>query len=361
MKIKGLLINRGWSDNLGDQAIKLTMEALFNTDSIELDFRDLIKNQNKSAMKYEIKTKKGKRSLIKHIFKPIINYEVIQKILWLFKNSNIKKFLKSNNYNFVIIGGGQLLHSNVLFPIALYAWVNYFKKFNKNAKVILFGVGAVSEYNLQNKLLLSKVFQSVDIVYVRDYESIQYLENNFQIKSYYCPDVVFCVSNFIEKKMLDHSEKTILYGITEFERFRKYDKGIFSNEIDYYEFCYEQLGKYIKEGFKVKLFYTTVHDKYEVEHFLNFVSSKYQQQYEVAKTYNVQELILEIQKSYMIVSARMHPLIIGLSYNKKVVPIEISQKLKSFKALYSSEKFNLREIQNQIANSVEEVKEYYLK
>src|SRR5690606_5340249 len=108
----------------------------------------------------------------------------------------------------------------------------------------------------------------------------------------------------------EESGNILLYGISDFTRFLKYNTSYKTKE-DYFQDSYNNIIEYEEKGYKVKIFYTTVNDYKEVESFSHFLSTRYEKKVEVAKINMLNDLISEIRNASLIISSRMHPLIIG--------------------------------------------------
>lgn len=131
-----LLINQGWTDNLGDIAIGEVMEReLEEFSPITVEFAPIVMKKTKG---------------------------VLPKILGLYSLDNKYREWINAKLNTIgdhisgaIIGGGELFASNSNFNAAVKIWVEQLGK--RNIPIYIFGVGGVHKYVVPNKV--SKCFE----------------------------------------------------------------------------------------------------------------------------------------------------------------------------------------------------------
>ena len=360
MKLRGvvlkkvLLINEGYSDNLGDQAIKYSIQKMLERKNVQVNFQDFTRLKQEefdyqdtvSSEKYrDMNMKKRKNFFLKMKF-------FLSMVKWTI-NSVKRSILeiKGGNYDLIIIGGGQLILSNKKFPLSMFIWVITAKIFSR-AKIKLFGVGAGSDFSFFEKLLYRYSFKFMDEVYLRDAASIEYIQKNFKITSKYVPDPVFAISNFHELKM--KKSKRVLIGIVDFKVFKRYNNNQISEE-KYIEYWEDRVKEFQNDGYDVKLFFTTIADRQQTIKFQQKIKEETGIDLEILISANLFELLDSISTSSVIISARMHALIIGYSYNLTVIPYVISDKIKSFKSEYLETTTTKEELSNLIFKSIDEV------
>lgn len=346
-KEKILLINRGWSDNLGDQAIKYTLEELLKSYNYEVDFSDFTQYKKNQDLNYKNKSKEiscREKKMFRKVISCIIPVSTLRRISWIVKNYKIFKAC-FKEYDLVVIGGGQLLNSNYVFPLAMFLWVNLFELFN-DSKIIIFGVGAVRNYNRFDKFLYSNALKKVDKIYMRDYESIKILSEVFNQNASYVPDVAFCI-NKLKSEEIVNKRNEVLIGLTDYNRYKKYynDKG----RDEYYLEWEKIILHYVDKKYNVKFFYTTVGDLTEAINMQKTILNKYKTYIDIIEVNNLDELINAISHAAVVVSPRMHALIIAYVYGCDVIPFIMSDKIKVFKEQYLDDKsISLDELQNQV-------------
>lgn len=337
---KILLLNRGSSDNLGDQAISFTLQSMLKSLGYEVDFRDLTeKNTKKRDYYYEAQEKyKSGTSNNKS------RNKVILRFFWFVKSISIFHILFKKKYDALLIGGGQLINSNASFPIAIFLWVILFKRISKG-KIIFFGVGSVNNLTKFDSYLYKKALSNVDLIYLRDLESMDFVYKEFDRESFYTPDVAFLINNFTSNAFLKE-KNTVLIGLTDYSRYIKYNKD--KNEDEFLFFWEKLIYSYLNKGYKISLFYTTINDLVEAFKIQEHFKLKFKLNLSIVDVHNLNDFISVISTSQIVVSPRMHALIIGFVYGCEVVPIVISDKIKSFKNQYLDKTVSLEQLQSQI-------------
>jgi hypothetical protein len=136
-----------------------------------------------------------------------------------------------------------------------------------------------------------------------------------------------------------------IMGIVDFNVFQIYNKiGITKNE--YYESWIKLIGFNNLE--KSKLFYTTAEDRREVFSFKVYVSKVYSLNLEILENFNLNEFMHNIKNAGLIISGRMHALVVAKAFEKKYITYPISEKLLQFDLMYKNK--NIVDIQNDILN-----------
>lgn len=347
---KVLLINEGYSKNLGDQAIKETLEKLLLEKSLQVDFQDLTRSSKEvSNITEEIETSKRKKTLEK--FKSI---KILVQLNWTLKNiRRIRETSKNNKYDAIFIGGGQLILDCTLFPIAMYLWIKNLKKYNSSAKIIIFGAGCGKEFSKISTLLYKRAFSKVDYVYLRDEFSINIFKKLFndRVKVKYVPDVVFSISDIKNSKNMNN--KLILFSPIEYEAYNKYNKyGL--TEDEYINKWKNEIIKYYCQGYNTKILCSTTDDLNISQKIKDIISREINNEVEIIYNIGLNEFIDVIAKAEIILSARMHPLIVGYSFKCNVIPFIVSDKLKSFEDEYINSNYKIDEVKKEIDLKLDE-------
>lgn len=281
---------------------------------------------------------------------PKVLRNIIGRTLWYFRNKKrIVEVLKENDFDYVIFGGGQMIQSNGTFPFMIDYWTKSVKKHSK-AKILYFGIGIGSNILKNDKKKIVNSLNRAEKIFVRDFYSKQRGEEllNNQREIYYTPDVVFSLNNFIEESI--SKEKSVLIGIpirTHLQKFGEY------SEIEkVYDWYIEKIKEYKDKGYKVKYTYTTRRDYQETLIFDKYLKSKTKFEVEFLSYNTLEEMIVEISKAEIIISGRMHSLIIGYVYKCELIPFIFSQKIKSFYLEYIENKPNIERLQREIRDSL---------
>jgi len=334
--MKILIINEGLSDNLGDQAINDSLFYLARLNGVDdithADFTKNISIPNEISIH---NVKRGKLIFIKKLL-PV-------KLYWFLKNFSRINQISKGKYDKVIIGGGQLLLSNNYFSVALFTWIT-FLKFYHNHKIIIFSVGSGSKFRLADKILFKYALKKADSVFVRDFKSQVFSKTFFNIKSNFVYDVAFMHNKFlkIEKRKTDQ----ILLGVVSYDIYVRYNS-IFKSKDQYYKSWIKLLDKNKIDIKNVKLFYTTQYDRETSLDFKDYLFKYLNIELSIVETKDKYTLIREINKSQKIISARMHALILALTYKTEIIPYNISDKISSLSEMVKYN-FDLENIQNDI-------------
>jgi polysaccharide pyruvyl transferase WcaK-like protein len=358
---KVLLVNKGWADNLGDQAISYTMTKLLNENNCEVRFLDFTESQPKKERNYISDAQKEinkveKQPLNTKIIRYFLGKRLIHSIYWWITNYKIfnKKSLEQN-YSAAFIGGGQLILGSTIFPFAMYLWIRHLKKRNKDIKIFLVGVGVGGEFNFIDNLLYKKSFEKMEGIYLRDLDAISFLKEKFNIKANFIPDVAFCMSDFHNENM--KKEDRVLVGITDYLVYKRYNQNKVS-ELEYMSLWEDIILDLQAKHKKVELFYTTSRDLVQTYKFKDYMQQKKNLNLKIVHTNNLEQLANEISVSETIVSGRMHGLIIGLSYGCEAIPFLISPKLVSFKEQYLDGKKNTKELKEETHKKIKKILTY---
>lgn len=321
---KVLMINRGNSDNLGDQAISFTLKSLLLELYNEVHFEDLI-DESIFQGQYQVAIKHPQSK--NRIFPFRIT---VIRILWLIRNLNRINRAYHQQYDVVFIGGGQLINANIRFPFSLFIWIIWLSR-NPKTKIILFGIGSDQNFSHFDQWLISVLLRKVEKVIVRDYSSQMFLKQQYKIDCLLCPDVVFAIDDFIKVNPTQKSN-TVIINPTSSARYAKHhsNKQAFSTS----RYWINLVNEYISNGYSVQLFYTTKLDYSACLEVQKAIQEYNGLNISIANIHNLNDLITIISQSSIVVSQRMHALILGYVYNAKLVPIPLSEKIINFQSMY---------------------------
>lgn len=331
-----LVLNEGYSDNLGDQAINESVHYLLKGNGVtEIEFQDFTKNLSEII---EISTLNNIDSRPTSTLIKLIRATPV-KLRWLIKNLVRVVKVSNKKYDQVIIGGGQLILSNGTFPIAMFCWVFFLRLFgNKNISIC--GVGLGTNFSPTDKFLFKYSLKNISKIYLRDKKSQSTLSNVFDVDSELIYDVAF-IHNKLEHYVSNNSGsgsggKTLL-GIITYDVYLRYVQSLPLSKEDYFETWISLLANSNLILNEVELFYTTKADRLASIEFKQYVEKKHHIVLPLVETSRLDTLISIIQSSENLVSARMHALILGFTYNRKIVVYPISNKLIEFKKMVESD------------------------
>lgn len=338
--MKVLVLNEGYSDNLGDQVINESLNFLLRENNInEISFHDFTKNISKPIeIKFSIVNKKLKSFTDQ--FKELIP----SKVKWLIKNIKRIITVSNNKYDLVIVGGGQLILSNATFAIAMFTWIFFLRLFGTK-NIVLFAVGSGTRFSFLDKLLFGYALHNVSKVYVRDYKSQEVLKNTFAVKTDFVYDVAFMYNKYTNIKLTEKEQ--VLLGVISFNVYKKYNQKQLS-KVQFFESWLNLLSENHINLENVKLFYTTQDDRQASLEFKDYVFRTYNIHLELLETGKKEILIKELASAKVVISARMHALILGLTYNCHIITYKISDKLREFDSMFGSSDFTMIDLQKNI-------------
>jgi len=347
--MKVLIINQGNTENYGDIAINNTITNFFLHKKIECD----------NLLYWDEKEVFGR------------NYEhyadFIKNILWkkmfLVDKLNYFRFLKKINnrkYDAVIIGGGELIGSHLGFNSSLYVITSIFKK--KNIPIILYGVSGdvnISEfYQKRYKKALSRI----DFIYVRDKKTADNIKKYYNIDVNYSPDVVFA-HDFLKKKK--RNQKIVKNAVTvvpiDFYDEIKNNLSL-NNKDDYFKYLEELITKNIQKNDIIYITCTTKEDNGIIKEFFEYLKKSLIIKNKIKIYYysNLNNFEKLLSKTKLVISARMHALILGLNNNCNVYAIPFKEKLKEFGNNYSIP-MNAKNNEKEVLKSLNSIYEFIMK
>lgn len=336
-----LIVNENKSDNLGDHAINAGMVSLFrargyHTKSFPFaTFSDnLAKNEVKERKQYTI-TKR----ITKFFINGVKDFRLISFIYWYYSNrKNIHRAISTSEVDEIVIGGGQLILSNEVFAIALFTWVKLASDYG--IKVSILGVGCGENFSFLEKVLFKKALKRAERIYVRESESLNKIRKNFSVKSYIIPDFAFGLRH----QACEHKEiNQIVVSVTDFSVYLRYKDEIscksISGKSEYIlEWARLVTDSVLDRNTKIILASTTNSDaKISTELHKALVKLGLENP---IKDLGVPESLSAyrdiLAKSNLVISGRMHSLILGKVEGCNLKPWVISKKVENFVLDYSA-------------------------
>lgn len=347
--MKILLINQGYSDNLGDKAIKYMLSNLLKKLGHQVEFCGFTQFEEQS-LKYMNKT----NSTQNIIFSKIKNVLPLE-LKWKLKENKLKKMLKNkeNNFDFIIIGGGQLVKSKCYFPYAMQFWINYANKID--SEVALFGIGCDQNLTKREKKIYNEAFNKCKNITVRDKFSKNFIVKEFEIECSWVPDVAFFLSNYLNqnRKRKKNDVVVMIYNYMTY-------KNHFEHKIsktEYYDRWVEMIKQNINIDSYIKLAYSTYEDKIETYHFVDYLKEKIDNKIVIANSDTIANLFRTLMCSEKIITGRMHPMIFGILANCEIIPYFVSNKIEIFKKewLLHTKDINFKYMNKIILNKLNEI------
>lgn len=300
-----LLINRGSNtDNYGDQAINFTLSTILKRQGCLVESVDYTRVFYKKEDRFA--------SRIANLLEMI---------------SIIRK-----GYHCIIIGGGQLILNNQKFPLSLLSWTLVVKLFSRTP-LVLFAVGVDSNFSFIKKMMIKISIVFINEIYVRDNKSKINLKQIFRKDSNVVPDVVMAISKLYDKKPKQKKKHVLLFGITQYNSIRKYDY-IKQTQSEYYKHQAKALLNVFNSFTKVNLMYNTKGDYQEAIQFREYLKENHNINVDLCRYKDLYGFIDSIASADLVISGRMHSLIIACSFGISAIPFVRNEKVKTFKDEY---------------------------
>lgn len=329
---KILLLNQGNTYNYGDVAIKDTIVCFFENQKNKVLFSSF----------WDEKEVYGNIMKFKLIYK-IINHSLI--LTDFFNFLHIKKTVKNNDFDCVVIGGGELLCGHSGFNSSLYIWTKIMKKINKPIYIL----GVSGDLKMSKKKLKRNRYSlsNCNELLVRDNYTKEICDNYYKVTSNQYPDVVFSYNKVkgVSEGVYDKDNTMLFVPIELNDRVKK---GLNINtEQEYLQYCLSLISEHSVGSEKIIITTTTKDDINISNKIYNYLKENSKLSVELIGYSNLENYVKLVRKSNTIISGRMHAMILGLLYNNKVIAIPFKEKLIGFKNEYG----NLNNINNVENNS----------
>lgn len=321
---KILIINEGDSYNLGDKLINHSVNLLFKNSKYKVFWQSYScypKQEGKLPKFGGIKI--ANKDFLKDFFKRILPVVILKRIKWYLKNKDTFNKYKKENYDLVIIGGGQLLNNYWLFPFSFFIWTSIFSKTN----LITFGIGVGDSFTHLDNLLIKKGLKRCTKIFLRDNDSQVRTLKYFKVESTYIPDPVFKISDFFINEV--KKDKAIVLPLSYEHVYLRYNKSNPMSELEYIKFWKDKIEEYSKKNKEVIVSITDLVQDNKIFNQLKELNYSSYINFKLPK--GDLDLIDIIKTSKNVYSGRMHALIIGYSYLCNCEVYEVSNKLKTFK------------------------------
>lgn len=324
-KKRVLIINQGKSENLGDKAINIILKDILEDNNCEVECAGYAQCTERNMALMSERLKRDTKSRLRKLLPNISLWGL--KYYWNIKNE-FTRMSKTNQYDLVIIGGGQLLKTKSVFVYALLTWYKLIKRHLK-CPVVLLSVGADDKFAKLEKMIYKKILPGFNDIYVRDDKSKQSLFREFGITTKYIPDVVFAYSKYYPLPNCE-DKSSILLMIYNYADAR-YNFGANHSIYEYYNSWKELLLNNVVQGSKIVLGYTTIEDKRETIKFAQYLKDNSEIDFIITDTDDINQFVEVLAKTKKVISGRMHALLLGMNYGCEPIPYIISSKISTFK------------------------------
>lgn len=327
-----LIINQGHTDNVGDIAIARSIEAVarnrsHNTVIAPYDF-ELISNK-------ALNLSKQFERILRHV--PAVRERLMRR--------EIGNFLKGEQFDAAIIGGGELLGGSFSsFSIALHAWAKALREMH--IPVYAFGISGSIPDKRWVRDRYKTALKMCDMICVRDKASLNLVKDYYGILNcQLAPDVVFSyrLTHEMPARIRDERKAScrVMCVPAPFTKETMRYLNIFSLD-EFCDYIIEFIIKSIRgmQVSEVVFTSTTLEDSEVVSRLVDRCKTYHSNSFDVMQIIpngNLDDFLVALSNTRLVVSGRMHACILGLLSGCDYVAIPCKNKLKTFASEYASE------------------------
>ena len=325
--VKGVIINQGHTSNIGDKAILEVMTKYYKSKKCDVEF---VPYWESKAIRISRLNKGGN-----YLERLILNIPFLVDAI---NRKRIENIIQNRRYDFAVIGGGELIGGHKGFNSSFFCWVDILTR--RNIPVYVIGVsGVTSEKIYRNRY--KKAMKKCSAITVRDYDTYNIINNEYGIKVQYYPDIVFSYRKNIYGENIEKRNVLSCFPV-EYRKNFKETLGC-NNESEYIEYLINLIINKNRKRYKIIISTTTIEDVAIARKIYDKLSKLQKENVVFSPCNNIEELTTILKVSNVVISARMHAMILALQYKAKIVPILIKKKLEVFAAEYSevSDIFNI--------------------
>ena len=341
-----LMLNRFTCSNLGDQEIADCYESF------------LAKNYDVTVIRADYTSRRvrslGVNAPLRYrSIKTFIKNIIPARLVWVSNLWRVLGTVKKSRADLVLIGGGQLIMPGV-FCLAAFSWVAVSKLFG--TKVVMANVGAGGNFDKFDRWLIRATMSRLDGVSFRDKISCNTVTSIYTrglSKYRMSSDIVY--TKDIEKPIIG-ARSNLAIGVTDWSVFLLHG-GSGSRE-EYFIKWIQLLLEERQDNENVSLIYATAEDYKETLLFRLFAKNNYNVICEMAEIKNTADLRYILSSTRLLVSGRMHSLLIAEQSGCSFRPFLISEKIESFYA--DLLKLGLHDLQQHATSSTLEFLDPYL-
>lgn len=320
-----LVLNECYSNNIGDQAIAeafvISLSNLGNNVTVkDFSFRGQLENSVAADRRW------GR--MRKAVPRPI------KRLHFLLRNIAFAVRESKKEYDCAVIGGGQLILGDSNFPWAMLLWVTAMKFFGK--RVYVLGVGAGEKFSTLEYYAYSLALRQTTKVILRDQNSIETVRKIFRVEASFCPDLVYSGMATPTEVTARQKQCIVCIGAHSVHlRYADETTGVPLSLQQYLADWKRIVRTYLAEGYRVVLMATTQEDlEQSRELFCCLGDHDNVELLSVVPTHR--EFYRAALRAEVLVSARMHALILGHIAGARIIPYFISKKITSFSSEYLS-------------------------
>lgn len=312
-----LVVNEGLSDNLGDQLIAEATKSLF-AEVFIADYSWFVKTDELRPIVKD--SESGKKEKEHSLSRVLIGKLILALKFW--------KIYRNEDFKAVVIGGGQLLLSNNVFPVNLILWSLFARA--KKVPLHILSVGLNEKTTLLQRRFITVALRRAKTVSVRDEESRNILLRDYGVVADVIPDLVYLLS--IPKVKRSVKPRTFICPV---------DYNVYLTYKDEADFQVNSFREYLKYWCDLVL--------HEAKCSEVVIGATTQSDSKIARVISSmtdcpfldctshQAFLNEVRESNRVIGGRMHALIMAHIECVEAVPVKLSRKIISFNNEYLCE------------------------
>lgn len=347
---KIIVINQYNSDNLGDKLLNSMICERIKSYGYNVENVGFAQVRKQEINRKYNDHKKNKlvlyiKKILPNRLKYMINYR-----LKLKREANKIDFEKCKA---IIIGGGQLIKHKSVFKYCFSYWVNI--ALANKVPVILYGIGVDNNLNKREIHCYGKNMKKIKYVNCRDEATASLLNNYFDIKADVSPDIAF---TYFKDSENEEERKNIVVMPYNYITAKKAFKIKLSRK-EYYDRILNYIINVTKQynNYNIILTATTNVDLEECIDFKEYLTMNGKKS-EILEIETYEELAELFLRSNIVISGRMHAMILGLVCGCSVIDIPISNKITEFSGKYINGDVDIQKTKRESNNGITKLVEY---
>ncbi len=339
IKLKLAIVNRINTINFGDRIISISFRNVINElghDCCNYEYTG--SSFNKTGIVYRVLFK---------MFKLLSKRFAIELFTFLDVLNNYWS-LRRKKPQAIFIGGGQLLEPNRRFIPSLLAW--FILSRILHVELILFSVG-YEEVNKKRIKHLHNIIKFVlaraDKVYLRD----EYTRKHVHSITGILFPLIYDVAYFFNIKESKIIKDNVIISITNYSQISRYAR--FKTKEAYYEHILNFLIKEIRKQDQI-FFVSTAKDDYNMFHEIStYIRERINRNVIIQNYHTEDELVNIFNNARVVISSRLHSLIVAELCHCKIVPIIGNEKVNYYaKNIFSINATYKREVIKNVLSNI---------
>lgn len=326
-----LVVNQFNSDNLGDKLLNRSL-----CDSLELMGYKVVSCGFAQTTKQEVKYVENEDC---SDIKTLIKNNIPESLKYIIKYQHrLKKEVDRfdiNNVEAIIIGGGQLLKTKSVFLQCLEFWCDYAHK--NDIPLYIFGIGVDDKLSITEINKYKNILKKSQFVNCRDEYSYKILTKVLGIECYVSPDIAF--THLIEKVDSKDIILVMPYSLITAQKAFGFSK----SKEEYYSSIYDMIRKYEHRNYSIVITATTSSDARESLCFKKWAEKK-NVRLSIEEMHTIKDMDELFSRAAVVISGRMHALIVGKICGAILEPIVISKKIEQFNNEYNIPSIRIEDI-----------------